>query len=1209
MKKLLKWVLVTIAILLVGITILIYNPGIFKGLLETQISKATGYSVALNGELEIGIGSHLLLAASDVHISNPEAPVEGGLLSIGDLRLLLNRASLFEPTIIIESLQVDGLELNAQTDKEGVGNWVTSVGRKKAQSAKSDNDSSEPRVLFNTIRLRSVMLHHLKLETGKEQLLDITSFDVSRADGGMLVAALKGSLNTRPVEYSGSVGPYENLLAGYDIKVTGKGHFGSLTISGKGLIDRLRRPAQPEFNIDLQGPDIDEITAMLDIDDLGTGPFAVTASGKLIDGLYHAGIHGTIGDVSLNISASATDLLQPDELDLKLAANGPNLGSLTRAVGIKHWPDKPFTLKGDVKRIGSKLDVTALTLNIGGTQLILDASLTEFHYMDASRIDVSIVGDDVAQFRELLGISGIATGPFSVHGKLAVSDDGVELIQVEAKTSLGQVTVSGTLGAPPGYLGTKLHVHLDGSDARNLLKAIHIEALPPEAFNLDAHAEWQKEGLLLEKGVLVTTTNERLDFGGLIAFKPGGKGTDLELKLSGTRLAQMLGGLVGKFVIPDQAYSLSGRLLLQEEGIALQNVEAEFSGNSLRTDGLIKLGNHFIGTGFELQIEGDNLSSLENFPAISRSIGVFVSGQTYQAKGRFEIENAGWRLSDIAGRVSAANFTIGGLVSPENNWMDSFIDFSLQGSVFDSLIKGFDTSDLPLGAFSSKGKFALADGYIGLKGFSFEAEKAHGKVDLQMGWPLRKAGDISFTVDVQGDDIRHFVPPFKGFEPSHVAYRIKTTGKRSGDVILLPQFEANIGNLLISLQGKVNPDLNDDNNDISFSVVSKDISVLGRFKGNSLPAEPVMLRADIRGSTSAYIVRNLEASLGTSQMEGSVDFSFKGVRPYIGLTINSNLIDIRPFLTLEEEIEEQDDKPGDGRLIPDIPMPMKQLALFDGDFQISIDEVRHVHDSLRDLELVATLRDDRLKVSKATAKGLRGRVSFSFFAEPAEAGKRDMEIDLSANDFLLNLTGAPGDVKDELPVFDVGFKGRAHGSNLRELAGSLNGSFRIGSEGGTLKGVDLSFLDASVLESAISFMAPKAAKTNIAEEIVCAASILKITDGLVETAPSSALTTDRLIMVYKGTVDLKTEEISFSFNATPTQAFKISMSELFQPYILVSGTLAEPKVGVDQGKMVLHGGATIGTFGAYAVVKGMADRAAHAASPCQKLLKQVQQGL
>ena len=65
----------------------------------------------------------------------------------------------------------------------------------------------------------------------------------------------------------------------------------------------------------------------------------------------------------------------------------------------------------------------------------------------------------------------------------------------------------------------------------------------------------------------MTSSNERLEFDGLVAIKPGGKGTDLNLKLSGTRLAQMLGGLVGSFVIPDQSYGLSGRLLLQPEDI------------------------------------------------------------------------------------------------------------------------------------------------------------------------------------------------------------------------------------------------------------------------------------------------------------------------------------------------------------------------------------------------------------------------------------------------------------------------------------------------------------------------------------------------------------------------------------------------------------------------------------------------------------------
>ena len=126
-------------------------------------------------------------------------------------------------------------------------------------------------------------------------------------------------------------------------------------------------------------------------------------------------------------------------------------------------------------------------------------------------------------------------------------------------------------------------------------------------------------------------------------------------------------------------------------------------------------------------------------------------------------------------------------------------------------------------------------------------------------------------------------------------------------------------------------------------------------------------------------------------------------------------------------------------------------------------------------------------------------------------------------------------------------------------------------------------------------------------DLTCAAAILKITDGLVKTDPALAFTTSRITLVSKGTLDLKTEKINFNFNATPNKALKISANELFNPYILVSGTLSKPIVGLDPAKVLLHGGAAIGTAGISILAKGLLDRVGTTTPLCEEMLEQAQQ--
>ena len=124
--------------------------------------------------------------------------------------------------------------------------------------------------------------------------------------------------------------------------------------------------------------------------------------------------------------------------------------------------------------------------------------------------------------------------------------------------------------------------------------------------------------------------------------------------------------------------------------------------------------------------------------------------------------------------------------------------------------------------------------------------------------------------------------------------------------------------------------------------------------------------------------------------------------------------------------------------------------------------------------------------------------------------------------------------------------------------------------------------------------------------ISCHASALTITNGLVETTPAITYTTDKISIVAKGTLDLKTEALRMNFNATPTNALKISAGEIFNPFILIGGTLSEPSVGLDPTKTLLHGGAAVGTAGISVLAKSLYDRVSNSNSLCEEMRAQQQ---
>lgn len=1198
MKKLFKWLLLLVITLVISFVVVVYNPHIIKGPLERNLSRMAGYPISLKGDLVIRPGKMTKLTANHVHISAPAWASHQDLVAVEHLKLSLLTSSLFEDIIVIDSLKVDKLELNLETNSEGKGNWLTA----NRPEPETESNSTSPAIIFKTIAISDTNIRFRNGKKDVENVLYIASFDKRELPDGMLHTQVSGDLNNRPVEATFTMGPYANLIHGKDINFTVDGHLGELKIVGGGLVDDLLKPRQPVFDIDLKGPDTDEITAMLGIEDLGGGAFSLRTKGGPVNGVYEADINGKVGDISLSATAQASDIAQFYELDLELAINGPSLSSFTRVFGLKHWPDKPFSLTGQAARVGDTLDVRDLTLNIGGTKLLLDALMTEFPTLEGSRVKLTISGDDVKQFHDLIGIEGPATGPFNIVGKIDATPEGLELLQVKLDTSLGHVTVSGPLGEAPDYIGSKLDLHIDGQNANSVMTVFGIDMLPERPFNMNARIEVAEGGLHIERGVLVTIKDERLELGGFVAFGSGSVGTSVDMKIGGKHFAEMIRRHVGNTELPDSPYELSGQIKVQEEGIRLENMVFGYEGITLSSDGLIKPGDQLSGTTLNFQIGGENFSSLDTFKAVGTSLDVFVPGQAYQFDGRFVVESNGWKLDGVNGRIGETVLDFDALISKQSDLSGSNIQFSIEGPDLIKLLRTQSEPGLPAGPFESSGTLDLTAQTLAINDFKLKTTRASGVVDLDLGWPFSKNSDISFNVNLQGDDIRRFIPRNESFEAEKAEFQLKAAGSKQGDSLAVDQFDSTIGNMRITLTAKADDNPDDNDIAIAFNVLSEDISTLGKLKGKNLPAQALDLKAEFKGNAGRFVLSNLVGSLGDSHINGELAVSLKGNKPDIKLNASSRYIDIRPFLGEKKPRDKAPATTKPDRLIPATPLPLDTLAAADISIVLNVDELRYRQASITNLRLGLEQQAGSLKIKEFFYEAPRGTLDASLSVEPVGANQANVQIDLNTEDFLINFSGLPAEKLSQVPAFDVDFHVTGTGGTIREVAGSLNGSLYMASKGGNAENIDLSVLETFILDELFSVLMPKSENTLKQTRFNCIATNIEITDGLLKTKPAIAFTSDKIAVLTKGTVDLKTEKMNLNFNSTPTNALKISPGEIFYPYVLISGTLAEPKVGVDPGKAALHGGAAIATMGISVLAKGLIDRASNAVPVCKSML-------
>ncbi|GMR15249.1 MAG: hypothetical protein BMS9Abin30_0874 [Gammaproteobacteria bacterium] len=156
----------------------------------------------------------------------------------------------------------------------------------------------------------------------------------------------------------------------------------------------------------------------------------------------------------------------------------------------------------------------------------------------------------------------------------------------------------------------------------------------------------------------------------------------------------------------------------------------------------------------------------------------------------------------------------------------------------------------------------------------------------------------------------------------------------------------------------------------------------------------------------------------------------------------------------------------------------------------------------------------KLQIKQLDFEGPRGKIRSSLSIIPRDTKMADVKVDLSAEKLVLNLSGQPPENLSQSPAFDIQIHADGQGRDLRELAGSLNGSLLLGSAGGTMEGVNLRILDTFILDEIFSIFMPKA-KIVDDQDLSCVAAIVKIANGKMETSPAFAFTTGRIALIAK----------------------------------------------------------------------------------------------
>jgi AsmA protein len=368
-----------------------------------------------------------------------------------------------------------------------------------------------------------------------------------------------------------------------------------------------------------------------------------------------------------------------------------------------------------------------------------------------------------------------------------------------------------------------------------------------------------------------------------------------------------------------------------------------------------------------------------------------------------------------------------------------------------------------------------------------------------------------------------------------------------------------------------------------------------------LPEIPYSMSSDVSMAGTKIDVAPINLSIGDSNMAGELHYT-GGDTPAISASMNSPMVDLRPFMPEEENEDSADegDEPDSPYVFGEEPLPLDTLNSMNADVSVSIGELLVRNTQVNNFEFKVNLANGVLDLDNTFEGKYQGQY------------KNDIRLQTSGDNASLRLDMVVKGLKlgmlsgSEIPVeqisatnVDVGLD--AMGPSPRALASSMNGKIVVTQGPGRTKNSIVSNLTGDIIAQLFSALNPFSEE----EEFTnweCSVFGIDFVGG-VGTINGFLLQSEQLMIVGGGGVDLNTERLDFEFNTKPRAGVGVSADMFVTPFVKLSGTLADPSVGLNTKGVLLSGGAAVLTGGMSFLYKGLIDRASAEEGQCEEALE------
>ena len=699
--------------------------GKYRGSVESLLTESLGREVRVAAfEPEFGWTSSVV--ARDVTLANPEWSASPAMISVGELSIQIDLASLFFGPIRIHDVRIRGVQILLESNAEGQANWQFDLPLNEDSAGGSPSG-----LVLEQLVIEGLTLSYRNAATEQVVVFSKARIEIREASDGMLELVLAGRLNDASIALEGRVGPLGGIMRAERLDAHLAGTIAGSEWSLSTSVEDIGTLAIAEASLEARGGELADLTRALGLPSIGEGSFRLDAGVSPTRDGFAVSVDAGLAEITLAAHGEIDSLLEPKSLDLTIDAAGPDLAAVGRLAGTPPLPQEAFQVQGRVHWEGFPVTFDDLRARVGENTLTMNGVLGAPPAMQETSFRFETQGPDLAVFSALAGVD-LPSQSFEVSGGLKYeASGGVALDEVRGRLGDSRFLVSGKLHSVEGLVGTHLRLRVEGPDLGQIGRLAGWTDLPADPFHVESSVRVLAEGYALEATSLRLADVE-VEAMGYVGALPLLVGTDVQIDVRGPDVS-WVGRLAG-LQLPADGFRVAGSVRVTTDGYELGQVQASLGEVSARLEGRVGPLPELHGTALTVEIQGPRLASLGAYaerplPAIP-----------FAVSGEVAIDAEGYRLHGVAAQIDDNRIEIDGLVVPSEKLAGTRVRLEIMGPSLAAVGRlatesGFEgLPELPEDAFSVAGSFGVDETGYTLQQVDVKlgrgSARLHGRVGL-----------------------------------------------------------------------------------------------------------------------------------------------------------------------------------------------------------------------------------------------------------------------------------------------------------------------------------------------------------------------------------------------------------------------------------------------------------------------------------------------